>query len=207
MANNSEKENDLLYRIDGAGCFLKIKQALDIDKMLFSFVQYDKRSNNVLHSIDCYLSAAQFGAILMNSIADKSLLNRIYKEKKRAVETKEQYPKAVWNSPLGGKKNKDGAAVSRSFTIAPGASSEVLFTATECPATESASGAFIPNKGSKDSNVVIRIPATYNDLKTLCYVWSFLEADFMPKRYSVKRMQSTYNRDNGNASTSLPFPA
>ena len=40
--------------------------------------------------------------------------------------------------------------------------------------------------------MTIRVPATYNDLIVLAYNWSWLEADYFTKKYSLENMRSEY---------------
>ena len=195
MKENEEK--NVLMALYGSKAFVKIKQCLDIDKMCFSFVD---KADPKKH-IDCYMSAEEFGAVLMAGVKDRSLLSAIIKEKAKG----EQYPKAVWSSPVGGNaKGNNGKPVSRYFTIGPSSQGEVLFTATVFPAEANSTGAFIKVKGSQ-ALLTLRIPATFNDLRILQYKWSFLEADYMGRKYTVANMKSEY-RPHENTETSAPIP-
>lgn len=71
------KEPEVLHRMDGRDVILKVKQSLDIGKMRFSFVQYGS-DNHVTSSIDCYMSAEDFG-LLMRNITSMDLQKRIAK--------------------------------------------------------------------------------------------------------------------------------
>lgn len=86
-----------------------------------------------------------------------------------------------------------GKPVSRHFTIGPGSSAEVLFTAVQSEAEKSATGAYIPKQGSAKT---IRVSAKYHDLALMAYKWGFLEQDYMTKRYCMANMQSRYNPDS-----------
>ncbi len=187
MNERTERKNEernLLAAYYGSKAFVKIKQCLEIGKIQFSFVDKENTKNH----IDCYMEAEEFGAILMAGIRNGSLIKAIMTEKAKG----EQYPKAVWQSPVGGNATgNNGKPISRYFEISPASSGEVLFTAHSFPAEKNSTGAFIKVKGSK-ALLSLRVPCTYNDLKILGYKWSFLEADYMSKKYSVENMKSDY---------------
>ncbi len=185
--NNQNEEREVIHSMYTKTTFVKIKQVLDIDKVLFSFVDSQNKIN-----IDCYMSAVEFGALLMQDVKNGSLYRNIVNEKAKG----EQYPKEVWTSPMGG-SNKNGKMVSRHFTIAPGSRQEVVITAKQYPATQSDTGAYIPVKGSQAA--VIRVGCTYNDLRMLQYKWSYLEHDYMTIKYNMDAMRSTYVRGQQNS--------
>ena len=182
MSINTE-EKEVIHSMYTKTTFVKIKQSLEIGKILLSFVDMNTKKN-----IDCYMQAEEFGALLMQDIKNGSLFKKIVAEKAKG----EQYPKEIWSSPVGGSK-KDGNIVSRHFTISPGSQAEVLFTGIQYPATQNETGAFIPIKGSKP--FVIRVACSFNDLRLIQYKWSFLEQDYMAKKYSLSAMKSEYNRE------------
>lgn len=180
-----KEEKDVLTALYGGAAFVKIKQCLEIGKILFSFVDLKNGKNH----IDCYMEAEEFGAILMNSIKNKSLLKAIINEKAKG----EQYPKAVYTSPIGGNATgNDGNPISRFFQISPASKGEVLFTAYAFPAEKNEKGAFIKIKGSK-ALLTLYIPCTLKDLIILQYKWSFLENDYMTKKYTLENMKSDYH--------------
>lgn len=186
-------EKNVISAYYGEKAFCKVKQNLEIGKVVFSFVDF----SNPKDFIDCYMEAEYFGAILMAGIKNGALLKALAAEKAKG----EQYPKAVWTSPIGGNaKGNNGKPISRYFEISPGGFSEVLFTARSYPAVESETGAFIKVKDSKPLKT-IRVPLTYNDLKILAYKWGFLEADYMTKKYSLANMKSDFLPDAADANT------
>lgn len=193
--NTQRRENrdpDVIHRMDGKGVILKVRQALDIDKVRFSFVSYGS-DNKATSSVDCYLSAEDFG-LLMERARNESLQKQIYKEKQRAQAEGEQYPKAIYTSPIGGGTTKHSGVVSRHFTIAPGSRAEVMFTGLAFAAERSSTGAYIAKKGEKPV-ARISVPATYHDLALMAYKWQWLEKDYMPKRFNMVAMKSDYNRE------------
>lgn len=179
-----KNEPDVLQDIYGSKAFVKIKQCLEIGKMLFSFVNFQQ--GKTTEHIDCYMTAEEFG-LFAQDIANRSLLKKIADEKIKG----EKYPKAVWQSPLGG-ANYEGKPISRSFDISPSATDgyDCVFTARALPADVNDKGAFIPKKGAKAS-IVLRVPCTFKDLRLIQYKWAFLEKDYMCKKYSLESMKST----------------
>lgn len=184
MNERKNEEKNLLAAYYGKKAFVKIKQCLEIGKIQFSFVDLANSKN----FIDVYMLAEEFGAILMAGIKNGSLIKAIMTEKGKG----EQYPKAIWQSPIGGNATgNNGKPISRYFEISPSSTSEVLFTAHTFPAVKNDKGAFIKEKGSK-ALLTLRVPCSFNDLKILAYKWSFLEADYMSNKYSVENMKSDY---------------
>lgn len=195
MKEERNEEKNVLAAYYGSKAFVKIKQCLEIGKVQFSFVD---KANSSQH-IDCYMEAEEFGAILMAGIKNGTLINAIVVEKKKG----EQYPKAVWQSPIGGNATgNNGRPVSRYFTISPASNGEVLFTGYAYPAEKNSTGAFIKVKDSQPL-ITLRVPCTYNDLRVLQYKWSFLEADYMGKKYTLENMKSTYVRQETGENTAL----
>jgi hypothetical protein len=62
------------------------------------------------------------------------------------------------------------------------------------PAEKNETGAFISKKGAKALSI-IRVSCSYADLRLLQYKWSFLEQDYMPKKYNMETMKSDYTRN------------
>ena len=134
MKNNEEK--NLLAAYYGKKAFVKIKQVLEIGKMQFSFVNLE----NAKEHVDVYMEAEEFGCILMGGIKNSTLIKALMTEKAKG----EEYPKAVWTSPVGGNaKGNNGKPISRYFEISPSSKGEVLFTAYAFPATQNETGAFM----------------------------------------------------------------
>lgn len=182
-----------LYTIYGGKAFVNIKNALEIDKMCLSFVSKDNAKN----FIDVYMDATEFGGVLMRYINNGVLLKKLLTEKAKG----EQFPSAVWNSKLGGSSN-NGQTIARNFTIAPGASQDVVITAYSYPADE-IDGKFVPKKGVKPL-LTLRVGCAFEELLELQYCWSFLEQDYMPKHYNLEALKDTYRsgentQEHGNS--------
>ena len=202
MSENYEnKEPEVLAAWYGQKTFVKVKQVLEIGKILFSFVNMENSSEN----IDCYMLAEEFGALLMADIKTRLFFRQLAEEKAKG----DQYPKPIWTSPIGGSET-GGKTISRYFNIAPGSKTEVVLTALCFPADKNSTGAFIQKQGAKPL-CTLRVPCTNNDLKLLQYKWSFLEADYMSKKYSVENTTSEYYKKQKeqpkNTNTSKPANA
>lgn len=185
------EDRNVLISAYGKKDFLKIKQCLEIGKIQFSFVNMENPANN----IDCFIEAEEFAVDLVNIIRNGQLAKMLAEEKAKG----EQYPKAVWFSPIGGNATgNNGKPISRQFEISPSTMYDCLFTAKTYPATKSNTGAFIKVKGSQPL-LTIRVPMTMKDLKILAYKWSYLEKDYMTRKYTVKNMTESYVATNAAA--------
>lgn len=181
---SNDKDKNVLSAFYTKKDFLKIKQCLEIGKIQFSFVNIE----NPKKKVECYMLAEEFGAILMRDIQSGRLIRDLVDEKAKG----EQYPKPVYTSPIGGNATgNNGSPICRYFTISPGSRSEVVFTGTALPAEQSSTGAFIAKKGAQALEK-FNIPCAYNDLRILQYKWSFLEKDYMTKKYCLQNMKSDY---------------
>lgn len=196
-----ETEKDVLARFDGRGVMLKVKQALDIDKMAFSFVTYGQ-NNKSTGSINCYLDAVEF-ALLMERIRNESLQKAIFAEKQRQLQSGDKYPKDIYTSPMGGARSGDGA-ISRMFVIAPAMKNDVMFRAIAFSATVSPTGAFIPKKGEKPIQQII-VSTSFHELAKMAYKWQWLEKDYMSHKYCMDNMKDTYRKDHDSESATEVF--
>ena len=188
MAN---EEKNILHSFYGSKDFVKVKQCLEIGKIVFSFVT----KNNPKNFLDCYLEAEEFGALLMADIRNGTLLRKLLDEKSQ----NRDYPKAVWTSPIGGNATgNNGSPISRYFTISPGSTAEILITGRSYPATQNQSGAFIPEKGASPLQHFM-VGCSYSDLKILQYKWSFLEQDYMRSKYTCEKMQDDYWKNSSDS--------
>lgn len=172
--NNHEenKEKDLLLAVYGKDSFMKIYQALEIDKIKFSFA----KKGNETNGIDCYMNADDFASDLIAKIRNERLWVMLQKEKQRYTEAGEQYGKDVWESRIGNSSDNQ----LRSFSIQPGKNTPVVFRA----------------KQDKNS---ITVGCDWRELELLAYRWKFLERDYervLYERYTIANMKNSYR---GNA--------
>ena len=111
--------DNVISELNTLNTFVKVKgNSFDIGKTLFSFVEFDKNTKKLQKSVDCYMGMEE-SLIFCHDILSGKLPKLAAKEKAKG----EQYPKAVWHSPLGGvneqkarerKLRSDGKAISRS---------------------------------------------------------------------------------------------
>ena len=193
--NRENEEKNLLAAWYGGKAFLKIKQCLEIGKILFAFVSLEDSKQH----IDVYMKAEEFGACLMSDIT--GLRRAIAKSKADALSQNKKYPEITYTSPMGGNATaNNGSPVSRYFTISSGSSKEIVFQGIACPATQNNQGAFIPEKG-KQPLCRLTVGIDWKDLQILQYKWHFLEQDYMSKKYSFENMKSSFKpqeKENSN---------
>lgn len=197
----AKEEKDVLSRFDGRGVMLKVKQALDIDKICFSFISYGA-DNKATANINCYLDAVEF-ALLMERIRNESLQKAIFAEKQRWQSSKDKYPKNIYTSPIGGARTENGA-ISRMFTIAPAQKYDIVFRAMAFPANVSQTGAFIAKKGERPV-AQIMVSTTFHELAKMAYKWQWLEKDYMGHKYCMDNMKDTYRKEHEPESASEIF--
>lgn len=151
--------------------FLKAKgNALDIDKVQFSFVEFNKQTKKLTKSVDIYLSIPE-ALVLCNDL----ILGRICKlaqaEKSECIKKGGKYPNSVYFTPLGGVSEEkakerglrtDGKAISRCFHIAAGAKADFVITAEQRAGHSNEKGIIIP-EGNPE--VSIRVGISNNDIK------------------------------------------
>lgn len=163
MSRKTVAENNI-HEIHAKNTFVKIKPAFGIGRFLFSFVETNEQKKAV-KTIDCYLSIAD-AALLAKKITSFRLYQQIQAEKQKG----DRYPGEVWKSPLGGVNEaearrrglrEDGKAVSRVFSIAPGASQYAVLTARQQAGQTDAKGLIVPVQDNKA--VTIRVAVGNHD--------------------------------------------
>ena len=117
--------DNVIAELNTQNTFVKVKgNSFHIGKTLFSFVEFDAHTKKLQKSVDCYMGLEE-SLIFCQDVLSGKLPKMAAKEKAKG----EQYPKAVWHSPLGGVNEQkakernlrsDGKAISRCFNIAPG---------------------------------------------------------------------------------------
>lgn len=181
-------EQKSIYTMYGTKSFLNITSALDIDKVKFDFVALESQGKN---HIACFLDVLEMAA-LMRDIESNILGKKLVESKNAAKAANKEYPDSVYTSPLGGTE-KDGKAVSRHFTIAPGNKSEVIIQGFQQDAVKNKTGAYIPSKGS--TVVRFSVGCAYRDLRKIAIIWSYIEKEYMAKAYSLEALRNP-NIDN-----------
>ena len=195
----NENEKEVLHAFYAKESFCKVKQNLEIGKMRFAFVNFKKESGKSISEIDCFMSAEEF-AFFANYLKSPNFYKAINMELQKG----EKYPKDIWVSNIGGKKSEKityydkgvkkeyNGPISRSFSIAPSSlqTADVLVTAKTFPAKVTATGAFT---ATGPALLTIRVPTTFHEIQLMLYKWSWLEKDYMTKKYCVSNMKCSYN--------------
>ncbi len=185
----SEKDPALLLSCYGTKAFVKIYQALEIDRIKFSFVTKGREKD----SIDIYMSAEEFQADLIAQIVNKELERKRVLEITRVRETGDKKYRSIWESRAG----KSSKNTIRKFSIQPGQNMEYVFFATES------------SESGKENSKYILVGCAAKDLTLLAFRWSFLYEDYkkvLQTRYSMEKMKSTYNHSREAAVDSdMPY--
>ena len=167
--------DNVIYDLANKSSMVKIKgNALEIGKVICSFVEFDIHSHKLKGNIDIYFSVDAARAFCHDILSGK-LCKLAQREKERCAKSGEQYPKEVYISPLGGTTEEkakernlrtDGKAISRLFKLSPGSKADFVFTAEQRPGhTDKNKGIIIPEGGKPE--VLIRVSCTKEQLKEL----------------------------------------
>lgn len=156
-----------IYSLNAKNTFIKAKaDAVEIEKLIFSFVQFDEQTKKSLASCDIYMSFEDV-YFLSDLVREGRLALLSKKEKAKG----EKYPKPIYQSRLGGinsekakKRNlrTDGKAISRYFTIAPGSKYDYVITCEQRAGHDDEKGLIVP-EGKPE--VQIRVPCTSEELR------------------------------------------
>ena len=169
IINKGERIMDLnktIFEINGMNTFVKAKtNAFGINKLLLSFVCYDKNSNKLLNNVDIFMNIPD-ALLLANDILSGKIYKLAAKEKAKGA----QYPEAVWTSPFGGTpeakaKREDGKAISRYWSIKPGTKKPFILNACQGPGHTTGKGLIAPESGRPEVNIIV--PCSTDDLKKL----------------------------------------
>lgn len=168
-----EKKDIIIHEANGLDTFVKIKgNPLEIGKILFAFVQFDKNTGKILHNIDIYMDVAD--ALVF---AEKVINGKMMEIAKEKFNPDEKYPTPFWESKLGGVNEEnakarglrtDGKAISRNFNISIGAKKSngsrnpFVITAIQRAGHTGTNKLIIPEKGVKPE-ITIRIPLMEKD--------------------------------------------
>lgn len=190
--NQNEEAEHNIFELFNQNSFVKVKQAFEIDKILFSFVETDG-SKKLTNNIDCYMSIPD-AAMLAEKIMDGRVFKAIDAGKKKAAEQGKQYADDIWQSTLGGVSEEtakaknlrnDGKAISRCFTIAPGSRKYAVITARQRAGSTDERGLIVPDVNDKGISIRVAV-AGYDDLQKLavmlraavnCYMQYSISAD------------------------------
>lgn len=215
MGKKSSAENNI-HEIFARNTFLKVKPAFEIGKVLFSFVEFTEvnREVKLTKSVDCYLSVAD-AALLARKITSFRMYKMIEAERQKG----EQYPKEVWNSPLGGVKEEDakkrglredGMAVSRTFNIAPGAEKYkqyAVLTARSQAGKSDENGLIVPVQ-DKNATVIRVAMANHDEVEKLGIMLEAAIHVYMAEHIKISSYQNENMQpaDASIRSTDLQYP-
>lgn len=166
-----------VLRVDAAGAFVEVMaDGVAIDKVVINFVSYDKTKSGgsrMTGNIKFYIPITKAKAL-----SEKILNMRIAKAAKTAIDKAQEegkkYPAAVYTemggTPANKANRKDGKALSRTFSIAPGSKMPYVLTAECGPGVPGPNGLLIVpdygyNKPVSRPEQVIRIPMTQDSLE------------------------------------------
>lgn len=155
---NINEWRDEIYSFFGNNTFLKVKNsALEIGMVQFCFVSTDSDGKAIRDkSFDAYLS---IGEAL--SLTTDILYGKLAKKNEAEKAKGEQYPKAIWESGLGGKSEKtanrpDGKAISRQFSIAPASKGVYVWNAKQGAGKTDRNGLIVP-EGKPEINLFVPV--------------------------------------------------
>lgn len=166
-----------VLRIDAAGAFVEIMaDGVAIDKAVINFVSYDKSKaggERVTANVKFYVPITKAKAL-----SEKILSLRIAKAAKLSVEKAQEagkkYPDPVFTemggTPAAKANRKDGKALSRTMTIAPGSKMPYVLTAESGPGIPGPNGLLIVpdygyGKAMTRPEQIVRIPMTGDALE------------------------------------------
>lgn len=187
----------VVAEVNTLNAFVKVKaNSFNIEKVMFSFVEFDQNSKKLLKSIDTYMSFGD-ALILSNDILSGKISRLATKEKAKG----DKYPKAVYTSPLGGvseekakvrKLRTDGKAISRAFTIAPGNKADFVFTAEQRAGKTAPNGIIVPEGNAETT---IRVGCKADALKSFAltmkaHIEGYISAQYATNGYARKEQNN-----------------
>lgn len=184
---SKEQSQRSLMELYGKKAFLKVKSALEIDKIVFSFVNKE----NPKDFNDIYVNADDFD-YLMYEVQKGILARDLQAEKAKG----EQYPQPSRTTGLGGFE-KDGKVYSRSMDISAGSTQDIVFTAYVREATKDANGLYVPVKGAKPLST-LRVGTSYSDIIKLMRTWQYLGDDYYRRSKTVEAYKNNYKSNNAS---------
>jgi len=171
-----------IIELNGLDTFVKAKiDAFGIEKVLLSFVKFDKTTKKSIQSVDVYVSFEEM-KVLCNDI----LTGRIALLAKEELKKGAAYPAAVWSS-MGGtdadacKKRglrTDGKAMSRVLELCPGSRQPFVFQIKQGMGEVNSKGLIVPKFGNSPE-VRILVPVNAEKLKAFALmINSFIDSYF-----------------------------
>ncbi len=163
--------NKEIAQISTNTVFLKLKaNAFGIEKVQFSFVNFDSKTKKQIKAIEMFLNFDEFTYLYDMLTSNKLARLRQSSLVKQKNENK-KYPDVIYQSPLGGiheqqvrEKNlrSDGNAISRHFTIQAGSKYDYIMQAKQGAGKTDEKGLIVPLGKPED---IISVPVSAKDLR------------------------------------------
>ena len=194
-----ESDNDVIYAVFQKSSFFKVRQALGIGKIWFSFKSLQGKQDD----IEIYMDVDDFVLGIVRGFTKDINGKRPFDKKfSENFEASKENPAAIYNSPYGGNATgNNGKPISRCFTISPKGITDrdngrayvpmLHFCAKESQATVSATGGFTPIKNTTPLKT-IHVNCSFYDMEKLLLRWSYLQQDYYSKKYCLENMQQKF---------------
>lgn len=189
-----------LKEIYGLKNFLKIRPLTNIEQIQFAFVDKENPTKN----FDCYLNFVEFGSFFIACIKNNTFRQLWEKSKEEQKAKSANYASVFYSSPQGfgeievidKNRKKKNIIVGRSFTIAPGNKTELVFCGKLFPALIE-NGAY-KQEANKSPLSTITIGCSFKDLDELAYTWGFFEATYMTQKFHPDSMFEEIDTEKEN---------
>lgn len=178
---------------------LKIKgNALDIDRVQCSFIEFDARTHKLKSSVDIYLDVGEALSLCQDIISGR-IPKLASAEKQRCANEGVKYPSEVYTSPLGGVSEEkakkrglrnDGKAISRLFKLSPGSKADFIFSAEQRAGhTDPKLKKLIVPEGNPE--ITIRVACSAHQLKAMAltvkmHIEAFYAAKYANNGYAMQ---------------------
>lgn len=172
--------------------------ALDIDRVQCSFIEFDARTHKLKSSVDIYLDVGEALSLCQDIISGR-IPKLASAEKQRCANEGVKYPSEVYTSPLGGVSEEkaksrglrnDGKAISRLFKVSPGAKADFIFTAEQRAGhTDPKLKKLIVPEGNPE--ITIRVACSAQQLKAMAltvkmHIEAFYAAKYANNGYAMQ---------------------
>lgn len=171
--------------------------ALEIDRVQCSFIEFDARTKKLKSNIDIYLDVGEALCLCQDIISGK-IPKLAAVEKQRCANEGVKYPSEVYTSPLGGVSEEkakkrglrnDGKAISRLFKVSPGSKADFIFTAEQKAGhTDPKLKKLIVPEGNPE--ITIRVACSAQQLKAMAltvkmHIEAFYSAKYANNGYAM----------------------
>lgn len=191
--------DNVLYDLATDKTMVKFKgNALGIDRVQCSFIEFDAHSHKLKNAIDIYLDVPEALCFCQDIVSGK-IPKLASAEKQRCAKEGVKYPSEIYTSPLGGVSEEkaksrglrnDGKAISRLFKLSPGSKADFIFTAEQRAGhTDPKLKKLIVPEGNPE--ITIRVACSAQQLKALAltakmHIEAFYAAKYANNGYEMK---------------------